>query len=75
MIRRVVLFLLAAILLAGCGNLLSEAEAVEDPVVDDLPPRNPLIDSQPITLKVWLDLDFTRDNTMFDEMVQDFEAV
>ena len=42
----------------------------------NFPPRNPdIILNEPITLEVWLDLDFTRDTTLFEEMAEDFEQV
>lgn len=48
----------------------------EENPLGNLPPRNPdIILDEPITLEVWLDLDFTRDNTLFDEMAKDFEQV
>jgi multiple sugar transport system substrate-binding protein len=74
MINRVVLLLATALLVAGCTGFTTEAET-ENPVPNDLPPKNPRISSQPITLEVWLDLDFTRDNTLFEEMVEEFEEV
>ncbi|MDH3692889.1 MAG: hypothetical protein OEU36_25965, partial [Gammaproteobacteria bacterium] len=77
MARTIALIFFAA-LVVGCGVLstapLSEEE--DESAVSNLPPRNPNIAiDEPITLEVWLDLDFTRDNTLFEEMATDFEKV
>ena len=48
------------------------ADAQLESIADDLPPINPEITADPVTLEVWVDLDFTRDNTFFEEMVEDF---
>ncbi len=40
---------------------------------DDVPPPNPGISSEPITLDVWLDLDFVATDPLFYEMAEDFE--
>lgn len=72
---RAFLVLFIALLLVGCANANPEPDAVEDPVVNDLPPRNINISPEPITLEVWLDLDFTRNATLFEEIAEDFEAV
>jgi ABC-type glycerol-3-phosphate transport system substrate-binding protein len=72
--RKALLFLILLALLAGCTSVFGSQEPI-DPVVNDLPPRNPAIGPDPITLEIWLDLDFTRDNTLFNEMVAEFEKV
>jgi multiple sugar transport system substrate-binding protein len=74
MTKRVFMLLVIALLLAGCTGFATEADA-ENPAINDLPPKNLQISSQPITLEVWLDLDFTRDNALFEEMVEEFEAL
>lgn len=56
-------------LLGGCGSAPAE-EALEG---DGLPPLNPDLPAEPITLEVWLDLDFTRNNTLYEEMAEAFE--
>jgi ABC-type glycerol-3-phosphate transport system substrate-binding protein len=75
---RTIALIFVAVLVVGCGVLstapLSEEEA--ESTVSNLPPRNPnIVIDEPITLEVWLDLDFTRDNTLFEEMATDFEKV
>jgi ABC-type glycerol-3-phosphate transport system substrate-binding protein len=62
---------LTALLLQGCTT----ASASDPPPELPLPARNPKIGNDPITLEVWLDLDFTRNNSLFDEVVSDFESV
>jgi multiple sugar transport system substrate-binding protein len=66
---------LAALVLAACaaGNLDASANETQSEL--PLPARNPKIGNEPITLEVWLDLDFTRNNSLFDEVVTDFESV
>jgi multiple sugar transport system substrate-binding protein len=63
-----------SVMAAGCGSSAAEQE-VTDPIVGDPPRINPNIssDEKSITLEVWLDLDFTRDDTLFVEIAQDFE--
>jgi ABC-type glycerol-3-phosphate transport system substrate-binding protein len=71
--RRIIILLAAIALLAtaGCSALTSEPEENEG----QLPLRNPKIAPEPITLEVWLDLNFTRDDSLFEEMAEDFETV
>ncbi|MCG3208910.1 MAG: hypothetical protein FOGNACKC_02523 [Anaerolineae bacterium] len=71
--RKAFLLILALVMLTGCASALVGAEDPIDPIVNDLPPKNPTIGPEPITLSVWLDLDFTRDNTLFNEMAREFE--
>jgi ABC-type glycerol-3-phosphate transport system substrate-binding protein len=75
MIARVLALSLALLLLAGCGATATTTENAAETAVGDLPARNPEIAQEPITLEVWLDLDFTRDTTLFEEMAEDFERV
>ena len=70
-----VILLVAAVLLVGCNAINPSTDAAEDPVVNNLPPKNLNISSEPITLEIWLDLDFTRNATLFEEMAEDFEEV
>ena len=60
-----------AIVLAGCNTVAAVEEP--DPLLDSLPPINSNISSEPITLEVWLDSDFTRNSTFFEEVAEDFE--
>ncbi|MEW5959476.1 MAG: sugar ABC transporter substrate-binding protein [Chloroflexota bacterium] len=65
-----------AALLAGCGASAAEKK-IDEPFIDELPPINPkiaLAENEKITLEVWLDLDFTRNDTLFQEIAADFEA-
>ncbi len=59
------------VFLAGCSGASSPPEGTPTPT---LPPVKSELVSEPITLEVWLDLDFTRDNTLYDELIDEFEA-
>jgi len=75
-VYKTVTLILAAIIVAGCGTLLPASNTENNQETSNLLPRNPDITlDEPITLEVWLALDFTRDNTLFDELAQDFERV
>jgi ABC-type glycerol-3-phosphate transport system substrate-binding protein len=70
------IILIAVVILAVTGCSTLTAEPPEDQLFEgQIPPRNPRIAPEPITLEVWLDLDFTRDNSLFEEMAKDFETV
>ncbi len=56
------LLLLISAIMTGCQILSPAAEEPEPPA----PPFNPNIPLEPITLEVWLDLDFTRNNSLFE---------
>lgn len=70
MYRLIVIFFI--LMLVGCGTSSVVVEE-EESADSDLPPINLDIPQEPITLEVWLDLDFTRDNSLFEEMAEDFE--
>ena len=63
-------FLILSLLLTGCAQN-PIAPAKEAP--GDVPPLNPALPSDPITLDVWLDLDFVATDPIFREMARDFE--
>lgn len=70
-------FLLSFIFLAlfvSCSTTLTNEDSNEL-AGDDLPAPNPNLVSEPTSLEVWLDLDFTRDTTLFEEVAEDFERV
>jgi ABC-type glycerol-3-phosphate transport system substrate-binding protein len=67
-----ILLLFIGLFISGCGVFALTAKEPDD-FVGNLPPINPNIPPEPITLEVWLDLDFTRDNSLFEEMAEDFE--
>ena len=75
--KRSIILILLCLILASCGVSASSstpvAGDVNEPIADDLPPINPEISADPVTLEIWVDLDFTRDNTFFEEMAEDFE--
>jgi ABC-type glycerol-3-phosphate transport system substrate-binding protein len=79
MMARIIAFALASLLLVSCSVSASSPpptpilEEGNQFVADDLPPINPDISANPVTLQVWVDLDFTRNNTFFEEMAEDFE--
>ena len=66
---------LVLMVLAGCGQATSPDDFLDELAASNLPPRNPNILPEPITLEVWLDLDFTRDNDLFEVVARDFEQV
>jgi len=73
-IKGVIIFLVA-VLVAGCVSSAAD-EGIDDPFIGEPPPINPNLspeDEQNVTLEVWLDLDFTRDDTLFTEIADDFE--
>ncbi len=75
--RQLLILILTAVLVIGCATPLSLiTEEEEETNLSNLPPRNPdIVLDEPITLEVWLDLDFTRDTSLFEEMARDFEKV
>ncbi len=71
------LICLVLIILIGSGCVTASSVPVDENEVglaNTLPPINRSIATEPITLEVWLDLDFTRDNTLYDELAEEFEA-
>jgi len=65
-------FLLILLAAAGCGGTAVE-ENIDDPFVGPPPPINPNVSPENITLEVWLDLDFVKDDALFSEIAADFE--
>ena len=64
------LVLIITLLTAGCTQSpIGPAQEASG----DVPPFNPAISSDPITLNVWLDLDFVATDPLFREMARDFE--
>ncbi|MFN8454212.1 MAG: sugar ABC transporter substrate-binding protein [Anaerolineae bacterium] len=61
--------------LAACGSdaTSSAVAEIDEPFVGDPPPLNPNIPKDNITLEVWLDLDFTKNDDLFEQIAQDFE--
>lgn len=73
--RHFLLFCLLLLTVAGCNvSLSSLPEPEEDDLIGTLPPINPNIPKEPISLEVWLDLDLTRNSSLYDELAADFEA-
>lgn len=73
-IRFLILIGISAIVV-GCGTSAAE-ENSDQPFANELPPINPkitLAENEKVTLEVWLDLDFTRNDTLFTEIAEDFE--
>jgi ABC-type glycerol-3-phosphate transport system substrate-binding protein len=62
--------IIVILLLAGCtpNTIVSKQE-----VSSNVPPPNPTDISGPVTLDVWLDLDFLASDPLFREMAKDFE--
>lgn len=72
---RFVLLLFIALTVLGCSGLSSPpVEQKDDTLPSTLPPLKPNLTSEPVKLEVWLDLDFTRNNTLYDELATSFEA-
>jgi ABC-type glycerol-3-phosphate transport system substrate-binding protein len=68
--RASALLLILALVLGGCAqNPVAPAREARG----DIPPPNPRISSEPVTLNVWLDLDFVATDPLFREMAEDFE--
>jgi ABC-type glycerol-3-phosphate transport system substrate-binding protein len=65
------IFLIIILLLFGCTQ--NPIAPAKEPPGDDVPALNPAISSDPITLNVWLDLDFVATDPLFREMAGDFE--
>ena len=77
-IYRFVTLILVSLIIISCTTSAPQSvtKGEDETTVSNLLPRNPnIILDEPITLEVWLDLDFTRDNSLFEEMAQDFEEV
>lgn len=68
MARAGVVLLAVMLLVSGCRL---DSPAPEPP--SDAPPLNPDVSSEPVTLEVWLSLDFVTPPSLFDEMAADFE--
>lgn len=61
---------------AACRSTSGPADELDELAAGELPLRNPdVLPGEPVTLEVWLDLDFTRNNDLFEQMAQDFEQV
>lgn len=75
--RPLTIFLIVVLLITafGCGQPTTEDSDLDELAAENLPPRNPDIPPEPITLEVWLDLDLMRDNDLFEVMARDFEQV
>ncbi len=78
MIARIFTIVLITFALTACSQFSDNATPAppadpDNQVADDLPPINPDIPDNPVTLEVWVDLDFTRNNTFFEEIASDFE--
>ncbi len=72
---RAIFLLLILFLLTACNATAtsSAVEEIDEPFVGDPPPINPNIPKDNITLEVWLDLDFTKDDDLFEQIAKDFE--
>lgn len=72
---RTIFLLLILFLLTACNATAtsSAVEEIDEPFVGDPPPINPNIPKDNITLEVWLDLDFTKDDDLFEQIAKDFE--
>lgn len=66
------ILLLISVLVAGCAET-SAPEKIDEPFLGPAPPVNPNISQDQITLEVWLDLDFVKDDNLFAEIATDFE--
>ncbi len=62
------LLLLVLLVLSACGQNAAPASSPSD-----APPVNPDIATKPITLEVWLNLDYVTPDPLFREMIDDFE--
>ena len=72
---RIIILIWASLALLGCASeatLLVEEET--EALTQSLPSIKPNLAPEPITLEVWLDLDFTRDNSLYESLAEEFEA-
>lgn len=68
--QKAMVFFACLLLLSACAsNPIAPAQDGSG----DVPPLNPNISSDPITLDVWFDLDFVATDPLFREMIEDFE--
>jgi multiple sugar transport system substrate-binding protein len=69
-----VIFIFLSVLLGACVSSAAE-ESVNDPTIGTPPAIDPNLpaEEENITLEIWLDLAFTRDDTLFAEIAKDFE--
>jgi ABC-type glycerol-3-phosphate transport system substrate-binding protein len=69
--------LIFALLLVACAQTpitpVKPMGPLRGEVPNDVPPPNLNISSDPVTLDVWLDLDFVATDPLFREMAEDFE--
>lgn len=71
---RIFTWFIILLLLTACSSADSAAvEEIDEPFVGNPPAINPNIPPEKITLEVWLDLDFTKNDNLFEEIAQDFE--
>ncbi|HXW00383.1 MAG TPA: extracellular solute-binding protein, partial [Anaerolineae bacterium] len=71
---KIIALLLILLTLAACGSATSAAvQEIDEPFVGAPPPINPNIPAEQITLEVWFDLDFTKNDNLFEEIAEDFE--
>ena len=68
LMRVCMVLLVAAQVLTACARSQTVPAAPGKP-----PPLNPIIDDEPVTLEVWLSLDFVAPDPLFEEMAKDFE--
>jgi ABC-type glycerol-3-phosphate transport system substrate-binding protein len=66
--RRTLLLFVTVLLLTACG-----ADSAVPADLGEVPRLNPDMPSGPITLEVWLSLDFVGPDPLFEEMATDFE--
>ena len=71
---RIFTWLILLFLLTACSSASSAAvEEIDEPFVGNPPAINPNIPPEKITLEVWFDLDFTKNDNLFEEIAKDFE--
>lgn len=73
--KRFIWLLLLLLWLTACDSdsTSSAVAEIDEPFVGAPPPLNPNISNDNITLEVWLDLDFTKKDDLFEQIAQDFE--
>jgi ABC-type glycerol-3-phosphate transport system substrate-binding protein len=72
---RSLLLSIIAFVVVGCNSFSSPARQPQDEALaNTLPAINRNISDEPVTLEVWLDLDFTRDNSLYEELADEFES-
>ncbi len=73
MSRKFALLVILLVLTACSASTSAAVEEIDQPFVGNPPVINPNIPAEQITLEVWFDLDFTKNDSLMEEIANDFE--